>query len=162
VSPECGGEYTVVEWEEGREVMCAEHQTLWLKSQNIKVLFRSQAGGTFGRGLRLDAACYAATPPEGLPDTNCSRNNHIPSQSVMAEELSAVEEQLLGSLFSLHFQLHMLREACRRSVQDCGTHYSHHISSSNLAAQLEQAASATTCSPLLHSLQSRTLRLYGH
>jgi hypothetical protein len=58
VSPECGGEYTVVEWEEGREVMCAEHQTLWLKSQNIK------AGGTFGRGLRLDAACYAATPPE--------------------------------------------------------------------------------------------------
>ena len=70
----------MVEWKEGRELRCAGHLGPWLHNQifphNLKarqffegnkfsrclqVVFRSQTTGIFGRGLRLDMACYAPT-----------------------------------------------------------------------------------------------------
>ena len=60
-------------------------------------------------------------------------------------------------------ELHMLMAACSGSVEECGAYYGHHVNP-RLSGQLEELAgiSDTCCSPLIYSMQTRTLSMYGY
>ena len=56
----------------------------------------------------------------------------------------------------------MLMDACSESVEDCGVYYSRHMNP-ELPRELEEVAEfANLCSPLIYSMQNRTLSMYGY
>lgn len=77
-------------------------------------------------------------------------------------ELSPIEEQQLKKALSLHFDLHMLKDACSRGVRECGVYYNHHQKLTLTSALEEIASASATCSPLLDSLLLRTLHMYDY
>ena len=85
-----------------------------------------------------------------------------PNAGLQSAELSRGEEWLVRQTFSLHFDLHMLLNACSRGVRECARFHAHHVTS-RVGDTLDALASApSTCSSLVQSLLLRTLDLYDY
>lgn len=62
--------------------------------------------------------------------------------------------------FALHFELHLLMDACRRGVKECAQYNVSHLSSIIQPTLAELKAASGTCNAVVSSLADRTVELY--
>ena len=70
------------------------------------------------------------------------------------------EENLVRKAFSLHFELHLLMDACKRGVKECAQYNISHLSSIIQPTLAELQAASGTCNAVVRSLVDRTVELY--
>lgn len=86
--------------------------------------------------------------------------NTIFSTCTSQAELSLQEKNLVRKTFALHFELHLLMDACRRGVRECAHYNISHLSSIIQPTLAELKAASGTCNTVVSSLVNRTIELY--